>query len=67
MANRAVFKFKEPLGPGTNSELKLRIVEVKGGEAWQFTRASESENLQRGEAMKKLSEIIHGVRSQRLM
>lgn len=57
----AVFKFKEPLGPGTNSELKLRIVEVKEGEAWQFTRASESENLQRGEAMKKLSEIIHGV------
>ena len=57
----AVLKFKEPVGPGSNNELKLRIVEVKDGEVWQFTRASESENLQRGEAMKKMSELMSGI------
>lgn len=57
----AVLKFKEPVGPGSNHELKLRIVEVKDGEVWQFTRASESENLQRGEAMKKMSELMSGI------
>ena len=50
----STIKFKEPIGPGDNQDLRIRAIEVKGDTLWQFVQVSESANLSRGEAMKTL-------------
>ncbi len=50
----STIKFKEPIGPGDNPDLRIRAIEVKGDTLWQFVKVSESANLSRGEAMKAL-------------
>ena len=55
----STIKFKEPIGPGENADLRIRAVEVKGETFWQFAKDAESTNLSRGEAMRTLSGLLH--------
>jgi len=56
----ATFKFKEPIGPEANAELRVRAVDVRGETNWQFTKGPESQNLSRGAAKRALDELLRG-------
>ncbi len=54
----STIKFKEPIGPEENTDLRIRAIDVKGDTLWQFVKTSESTNLTRGEAMKVLLGLL---------
>lgn len=57
----STIKFKAPVGPDQNAELKIRAVDVNGDTLWQFIKGPATENMPRGTAMRTLSELLRTV------
>lgn len=55
----ASFRFSEPIGPGENRELSLRLVQIGEETLWQSTRAGNADNRGRGTTKKTLWELIN--------
>ena len=55
----ASFRFADPIGPGENRELGLRLVQIGDDTLWQSTRAGNAENRGRGTTKKTLWELIN--------
>lgn len=55
----ASLRFRDPIGPGPNTGLSLRPVEIGGEPLWQVSRAGESSNMGRGRAKKEVWDLAN--------
>lgn len=57
----STIKFKAPVGPDQNAELKIRVIDVNGDTLWQFVKGPLAENMPRVDARRSLSELLRTV------